>query len=163
MTVHLVSDIYPLIYQYLDCPTKAIFALSCKRFLRLGVPYYLKGTSLCSESAKYSHLDQLKWLRDRRYPWNADVCAGATRYDHFDVLRWSYENGCPLSDEVSDITGLTGNLEILQWLHAHNCPWGKFLEDWAFDMKHYHIIRFISQNGYPLQRRYTNEGVLCVS
>lgn len=151
MTVQLVSDIYTLIYQYLDLPTQTMMALSCKKFLRLGIFPYLRGVALCSEVAKYGYLDQLKWLRAHKFPWNADVCTGATRYNCFGVLRWSYENGCLLDGDTSDVTGLTGNLDILKWLRNHHCPWGEFLGDWAFEMKHYHIIRFALRNGYSWQ------------
>ena len=43
MAIRLIRDIYPLIIILLDPPSQAMFAFSCKSFLRLGIPEETKG------------------------------------------------------------------------------------------------------------------------
>lgn len=150
MTVRLVNDVYPLIYAYLDSPSKAMFAFSCKRFLKLGIPQKVQGIRLSRESARYGyleiiqwarkyktpmsvlscelaakfgHFETLKWLRENGAYWDSDTCSNAAKGGHLEIIQWARREGCSWSELTCYCAAKYGRLKILQWLYVNHCPW----------------------------------------
>ena len=42
----------------------------------------------------------LKYLREKRCPWNESTCSGAARGGHLECLKYAHEKGCPWDDET---------------------------------------------------------------
>lgn len=168
----LVNDIYPLIYGYLDLPSKAMFALSCTRFLRLGIPHGSKGVRLICESAKRGylgiikwtrkhniprsilacelaamggHFETLKWMRVNGFYWDSDTCSNAAEGGYLEILQWARREGCSWSETTCFRATQNGHLETLQWLRQNGCSWK--LED-ILSVANSEILEWLRENGY---------------
>lgn len=122
MTVCLVNDIYPLIYEHLDPPSKVMFALSCKSFLKLGVPLNTLGANFCRFASFHGYLKQLQYARQHRYPWNERASSEASWNGHFEIIKWLRENECPWDHWVIEYARRRQRLDIVDWAEKHGCP-----------------------------------------
>ena len=149
MAVQLVSDVYTVIYQYLDEPSKAMMAMSCKSLLRLGIPRDVRGTHFCKCAAFYGYLELMQWARRQKFPWNEETCSFAICRRHIDVLKWSHLNGC-VWDEWSCRAAIEqGDFTTLQWLRQHNCPWNEAVSGDASWWGHFEILKWLRDSGCP--------------
>ena len=58
----------------------------------------LKNESLlCAAAARNGDLEELKALREAKFPWDNWTCGFAAAGGHLEVLQWAHENGCPLN------------------------------------------------------------------
>src|SRR5579883_2734260 len=151
MTVRLVNDVYPLIYQWLDPPSQVMMALACKRFLKLGVHPMTRGILLYHYALSYEYFDVIKWARERRFPWdpepcinlavirgnlsflqwarkrgyrfNTSTCALASEYGQLETLKWLRENDVSWSASTCSNAAKNGHLPIIQWARSQGCDW----------------------------------------
>ena len=123
MTVRLVNDIYPFIYQWLDPPSKAMFAFACKQFLKLGIPKNTRGYVLIRKSSLLGHLKIIQWVRQYGTPWSVLACEYAAGAGHLETLKWLIKNGCYLDNATCYYATKNGHLEVLIWLWENKCPW----------------------------------------
>ncbi len=66
---YLCTDVCRLIYEYLDPASRAMMALSCKRFYRqLRIPWETKGSGLSIYATKYQYQSLLEWIVEKGYP-----------------------------------------------------------------------------------------------
>ena len=100
MAIRLVRDIYSLIYTFLDLPSRAMFALSCKSFLRFGIPSETKGIGLCHQSARYGYIAILEWIRQYNIHGNEETCKYASQNGQLEALRWLHQHNIPWNSEV---------------------------------------------------------------
>jgi hypothetical protein len=83
----------------------------------------LKNESLvCAAAARSGDLEELKALRENKFPWDHWTCALAAGGGHLEVLQWAHENGCPWGEWTSKSAASVGRLEVLKWLRANGCP-----------------------------------------
>ncbi len=124
MTVQLVNDIYFLIYQWLDPPSQVMMSLSCKRFLKLGIPPVTRGISLCHYALLYGHLDIIRWTRDRGFPWDPYHCIHlAVEKGDLSFLHWARKRGCQFDTSMCDLATKYNQTKVLKWLRLQHSQW----------------------------------------
>lgn len=73
---------------------------------------------LSRAAAKSGQLDSLRFLYDRRCPWDDTVCAAAARYGNFECLLYLRESGCPWRQrEACRAAARSGSLACLQYTY----------------------------------------------
>jgi hypothetical protein len=77
---------------------------------------------LCAMAAKYGHLDLLKLMREKWYPWDSSTCSQAARRGHLHILQWVREKGCPWDDQTVYEAAVDGHLDLLKWARRNGCP-----------------------------------------
>lgn len=50
------------------------------------------------EAALNGNLENIKWLRENDYPWNAETFHYAEKHGNSDNIAWLRKNGCPTFD-----------------------------------------------------------------
>lgn len=80
---------------------------------------------LCATAARHGDLTVLRWLRERKCPWDATTCVEAARKGRIVALRWARENGCPWGEKVFEEAAAASKREVLEWLYNQSspCPW----------------------------------------
>lgn len=68
-----------------------------------------------------NHLEIMKLLRSKNYPWNSDVCAKVAEYVCFDIPIWLVRNGCEMNEDTCEAATQEGNLRILKWAIRNGC------------------------------------------
>jgi hypothetical protein len=81
-------------------------------------------------AAYHGHLQALKWLHAREFPWDALACSNAVRGGHLFVLQWLRKRGCPL-DGRSFAHALLPEvrrqgLGIWKWLCKHESAYNPY-------------------------------------
>jgi hypothetical protein len=76
----------------------------------------------CAESARYGHLDCLKYAHENRCPWDKRTCAYAAESGHIDCLKYAHENRCPWDERTCAFAAKNGNLDCLRYAHEKRCP-----------------------------------------
>lgn len=112
----LVADIFPIIYSYLDKPSKAMFALTCRRFLKLGIPPQVRCVRLMCESAKHGYTNIIQWTRGWIRLWSCMACENASRYGHLETLIWLRQNNCYWDSATCNNAVKAGRIDILEWI-----------------------------------------------
>jgi len=77
--------------------------------------------ALLVHAAGAGDLDLLRWLRQRRCPWDERACTSAAAGGHLDVLRWlrSQSPPCPWGGcAVWRSAAGAGQLAVLQWMRS---------------------------------------------
>lgn len=97
-------------------------------------------TFVCSQAARFGHLELLAWLRDPntgggRCRWDTCVCNAAVLNGHLRVIMWLRDpktggGVCPWSKTACRLAVGTGRLDILSWLRdsetgGGRCPWDR--------------------------------------
>jgi hypothetical protein len=54
--------------------------------------FHTKSTSFMKENGQ---LEALKWLRERKCPWDKRTLLSASKGNHMDVLEWAVVHHCP--------------------------------------------------------------------
>ena len=67
--VQLNRDVYSVIYSHLDDVSKTMMALSCKSFLKFGIPH-VWGKWFCNRASYFGYLNILKWAHNKKFPWD---------------------------------------------------------------------------------------------
>jgi hypothetical protein len=67
----------------------------------LSMPWWDIKTSIIA--AKNNQFNTLKWLRNKRCPWNVDVIYGALECGNIEMVNWCVENGCETDAIINEI------------------------------------------------------------
>ena len=72
------------------------------------------------------HLECLKYLHEKEYPWYAESCSAAAEEGHFECLQYLHVKGCPWNESICTYATSGGHLECLTYLHENGCPTRSF-------------------------------------
>lgn len=111
--------------------------------------HYLKDETLCPLAAKNGHLDCLKYLHNKKYPWDGKTCAYASLNGHLNCLEYAHENGCEWYENTCSNAIMNGHLNCLMYAYDNKCP----IEItscllWASDN-----CKDIYKNGHPFDKK----------
>ena len=67
-------------------------------------------------------LDMLRWIRQRKGPWDGTCVAAAAGAGHLEVLQWAHKRHCPWDEEALYEAEAGGHTHILEWALANNLP-----------------------------------------
>jgi hypothetical protein len=104
---------------------------------------------LCSNAAKYGHLQVLQWARANHFYWDETVCSRAAYRGDLEMLQWAHENGCPWGERTCSSMAGGGHLNILQWARENGCPWSSWTCSCAAAGGHLNILEWLRENGCP--------------
>ena len=116
-------------------------------------------TDACAnEAAKEGHLDTLKFLHQRGFPWGTQTTGNAAINGHLDCLVYAHKNGCPLylnsavdneSVKTWECIVKNGSLDCLKYLRRNGFTWR--LGDIELMVHHGHLdcLRYAYEDGYP--------------
>lgn len=69
-------------------------------------------------AAKYGRLDMLKWLRERKVPWDPSAMDAAAEYGHLSILRWCRKNQFKFNPaSLTSHAAKGGHLNVLDFLY----------------------------------------------
>ena len=98
----LPDDCWEKILESVDDFSVIAFASVCKqlrrvqkrsgRELKKRIPKKLRN---CTAAAAGGHLEILKYLHEKGFPWDCRTCRNAALGGHLEVLKYAHENGCP--------------------------------------------------------------------
>ena len=71
-------------------------------------------------AAKHGHVEVVKFLRGRRFPWTSNTCAVAAGFGQLEVLKFLHANNCPWDEE----TCKRATPECLDFAVNNGCPGG---------------------------------------
>lgn len=100
-------------------------------------------TMACQMAA---NLDVLKWLRERKFPWDEGTCAELARKGDLVALEWAYENGCP-PFWACEYAARDGKLESIKWARFKGFPWNEDTCLEAASHGHLHVLKWARGNG----------------
>jgi hypothetical protein len=87
---------------------------------------HMRGNQLnemvCAQAAFSGHLDCLRYARENRCPWDANVCLYAARNGHIDCLRYAHENGCPWHEKTAFFARINSKFECLKYCIDNGYP-----------------------------------------
>jgi len=89
------------------------------------MPVHEMSESMCRIAATHGNLIALRWLRERRAPWQPTVVAAcAARGDHPHVLEWAFAHGCALdaSTLMHALRYGSSEMRVAQWWHQRVAP-----------------------------------------
>ncbi len=72
----------------------------------------LRDADLCSQAARYGHLDVLKWLRSIDCQWDQYTAANAAEHGCIDVLEWARKNNANIRASAYMAACKAGQLEV---------------------------------------------------
>jgi hypothetical protein len=67
----------------------------------LSFPWWDEKTTLIA--AKNNNFETLKWLRNKRCPWNVEVIYAALECGNIDMVNWCIDNGCKTDQFIDEI------------------------------------------------------------
>jgi hypothetical protein len=73
----------------------------------------------------------------------------SAKYGHLDCLKYLHENGCTLSYYATRRAAQNGHLDCLKYLHQNGCPWSHYATRWAAKYGHLDCLKYAHQNGCP--------------
>jgi hypothetical protein len=74
-------------------------------------------------SAKYGHLDCLKYLHQKGYPWHPDTTYIAVWLGHLDCLKYLHEQGCPWHIDTVSNAAKSGNIDCALYASKNGAPY----------------------------------------
>ena len=89
------------------------------RELKKRIPQKL---SNCTAAAAGGHLEILKYLHEKGFPWDYRTCRNAARHGHLEVLKYSHEKGCAWDEGTCSEAAKGGHLDVLKYAHENGCP-----------------------------------------
>ncbi len=76
------------------------------------------------EKAAYGgNLDVLKWLYERKFPFNEQVFASCAEKGHLEIMKWLKDNEFPYDEDVFASAAFSGSKECLEWLFENGFPY----------------------------------------
>lgn len=106
-------------------------------------------TEIFEAAASKGNLDVMKWLKEKKCPWNAWTFYYASEHDNLVNMKWLRENGCPWNEEAFVAAARHGNLDNMKWLKENGCPWGARTFYYAEDHGDLANVRWLKENGCP--------------
>ena len=67
----------------------------------LSMPWWDEKSTLIA--SKYNQFKTLKWLRNKRCPWNIKVIYGALECGNIEMVKWCINNGCETNTIINEI------------------------------------------------------------
>ena len=100
------------------------------------------------------NLDNMKWLKDNNFQWDANTFIAAAKNGNLDNMKWLWDKGCDWNEYTFTMAAKTGNLENMRWLHENGCPWDEntFYEaarSIINENKSLENIKWLKENGCP--------------
>lgn len=82
-------------------------------------PGPLHKDTACATAATEGHLEALRILRARNYPWDSRVTTTAAFNGYLELLQWAYNNGCPINfGECRENAEVNEQLHVVIWLDS---------------------------------------------
>lgn len=105
---------------------------------------------LCTNAAKYGRFEILKWAQEHGCGWNEDTFEAAARYGDLTMLKWMKESGCPYDERVCTAAAIIGNLVMLKWARINDFNWNSMVTTYAAEYGNLEILVWAAVNGCPL-------------
>ncbi len=104
--------------------------------------------------AKNGHLDALKWLMQRNFPFHSETMKYAAEGGHLATLQWLNIHRValkldPLNEKIMQAAAGGGHLPVIQWLRNKNCPWDGYATAFAARDCHLEVLAWLLDNGCP--------------
>ena len=88
----------------------------------------------------------LKWTRENKLDWSANMCTSAARNGHLPAVQYLHENGCPWHESTCTSAASSGHLPVLKYLHENECPWDSDTCLCAFYHEHWDCFQYLVDN-----------------
>ncbi len=100
-------------------------------------------------AADEGHLEIVKYLFERKCPWDASVTAMAAKNGRLSCLQFLVENECEMDGMALFEAVKHGHYDCVVYLSNQHGPWTWNLVDTAARYGHLEIIGFLRERGYP--------------
>ena len=108
---------------------------------------------LLNEAARRGQLEILKYLRQKRFPWDESIYYNSIKEKQMSILQYAFENGCPSTTNLCYLAASFGNLEALSYFHEHNVSWGEDVCEIAAEKGYLNILQYAHTHGCPWTSR----------
>jgi hypothetical protein len=99
----------------------------------------------------------LKWLKEQGVTFNRGQVSISLFYCYFHIADWLYEQGLVPDDTFFDIFTQYNNIPILEWLKTRGImPPREFAVSQAITDGHLEGLKWLYDNGYPIEERHLN-------
>ena len=87
----------------------------------------------------------MKWLHEKRCPWDEKTFDVAAKHGNLENIKWLYEEECPRSKRFFAHAARHGNLDNIKWLYKKACP----LDEDILLAQHL-VVNWKTWNGYTI-------------
>jgi hypothetical protein len=103
---------------------------------------------IAATATRNGHLEVLKWLAAKKYPFDTEVSARAIMSEHKEIATWVIESKLPCAERTCMAAASTGDLELLKRLRADGYAWDSATIVYSIK-KHPECAVWAWQNGCP--------------
>ena len=108
--------------------------------------------SIFEAAAINGDLENMKWLKEKGFKWNARTFTGAALNGNLDNMKWLKENDCPFDQygKTFENAAVNGIIENMIWLLENDVTVSEISFSFAAQLGNLEIMKWMKEIGFPL-------------
>lgn len=144
------NDIQRKIFTYMKYHLP-VLRIVCKQWYQILKQSKIHPYLILYNLAKSGHVDILKWLYSKKYPFTSYAHIGAAEGGYVEILQWLHNQNLVYSqdEEIFSAAARGGYLAVLNWLWEHKYEWNFRACTAAARKGHLEAIIWLRQKSCP--------------